>query len=232
MRLIYVDDSGNEECSLLSALIVPERLWGSHLKSWLGWRKTLLHQHGIPIEYEIHSQEWLSKNPVPIENSDDGSALPVTGHSKPSRRDRFIIFEKCLKTIGSFSDVQLLTIHAGHVDKVKLYGELLAWLEEVLQIERDYGLVILDGLDQGDHFRSHHRDLPINTRRIIEDPTLMKSEASQWIQMADVCVHAAFQSIKQSPARDKGFLIAYERHLARIIQADPADGERGIRGAP
>jgi hypothetical protein len=225
-----MDDSGDETCVLWSALVIPDHLWRSHLKSWIGWRKTLLRKYGVPVNYEIHSQEWLSRNPVPITGV-DGTEIDITTHSKESRRDRSFVFEKSLKIIGSFAGAKLLTCHAPNTEKAALYGECLSWIEEFLELENDMGLVILDGRDQGYHYRNHHRLLPLKTRRVLEDPTEMPSKGSHWIQMADICAHAAFQSIRQNPKRSRQGQIAYETHLQRIIHCHDGDGPRGIRGA-
>ncbi len=213
---------------MFSALIVPDHRWTSNLKSWREWRRTLNNQHKVPTDYELHSQEWLSSSPKPVDIENPG-VVEITTANKQARALRFKVFENSLRTIGSFVDVQLLTVHAVGTGKYELYRELLLWIEEYLEEEDDLGLVILDGLDQGSYYRECHRELDINSRRIIEDPTEMHSHGSHWIQMADACVHAAYQAVKKSPNRDERFHRAYGSHLERIILFDSGDAENGIR---
>lgn len=230
MYLIYVDDSGDEQRTLLSALCIPEHRWSSSLRSWLTFRKQLFRDHQIPAGYELHAQDWLSKTPAQL---DDGSGTPpaILAQARAARRERFQRYEAALKVIGSFADARLLTVYTTGTDKFGLYAELLAWIEELLRTESSYGAIVLDGLDQGGHYRRRHRDLPIKTRRILEDPMECPSHGSQLIQMADCCVHAAFRHVRRSSTDDPKLLAAYPNALTRIIEPG-SGGEAGIRGWP
>jgi len=194
--LIYVDDSGDEHRTVLSALAIPEHRWSSYLKGWLTWRRQLFRDHKVPAGYEIHAQRWLSKSPDPLPGGVD---VPILRHDRDARRERFRRYESALKVISTFADASLFTIYAPGTDKFALYGELLVWLDEWLRDEDAFGLIILDGLDQGLHYRARHRDLPIKTRRILEDPVECPSHGSQLIQMVDCCVHAAFRHVRGDP---------------------------------
>ena len=226
--MISVDDSGDEHRTLFSALAIPAVHWAKCLDTWLGWRKkTLLRSYGLSTSYELHGVQWLNKRPTrgepPLGDGlrhladEDGEVLldrlgnPVTvlSEHRYARRERARQFERALTIISGFPGAFLTTVHwDGSTVKSQLYGELLADLEKRLAIEQTEGLVFLDGLDPGPHFRRRHRELPGKNRRILEDPIRMGSDESQLIQMADFCVHAAFRHIRNSPAdgsRD-GFL--------------------------
>ena len=233
MFLVYVDDSGDEDRVLLSALAIPDRRWNGSLRAWLTWRKTLQHQHRLPVTYEIHSQEWLSASPEVCWDEAEAGLVAITTQGRDQRRLRFDVFEKCLKTIGSLADVQLLTLYRQGSNKFAAYDGLLAWIEDFLQEQDARATIILDGLDQGFHYRACHRALKLAKRRILEDPTERKSCDSQFVQMADVCVHAAFQSVAKNEGRDLKVWGWYQNYLQRVIVQDGSEVDsRGIRGLP
>jgi hypothetical protein len=85
---------------------------------------------------------------------------------------------------------------------------------------------VLDGLDPGHRFRARHRDLPIKTRRILEDPVQCPSHASQFIQMSDWCVHAAFRHLRATD--DRHVVALYPTTLSKLVIGGP-DTPNGIR---
>lgn len=224
MHLIYVDDSGDENRLLFSGLAIPEHRWSSYLKGWLTWRKQLFRDHGVPADYELHCQDWLSASPAPLA---DGSRPDVLRKDKNGRRARFQLFSGALRVIGTFEEASLFTVAtASTTDESKygLYASLLEWLETELLLESAFGLVVLDGGDPGHKFRRRHRELSIKTRRIIEDPQPCPSHESQLIQMADWCVHAAFRHLRASDAHDDLRTIAlYPLALEKLIVSGAED---------
>ena len=123
-----------------------------------------------------------------------GQPVTVLSEHRFARRERSRQFDKALTIISGFPGAFVTTVHwEGSDDKSHLYAQLLADVEDRLAIERAEGVVFLDGLEPGPHFRRRHRDLPIRTRRVLEDPIRMSSGESQLVQMADLCVHAAFR---------------------------------------
>lgn len=62
--LVYVDDSGSEDVGWLwTGLAIPFELWTEYLRRWLGFRRWLYAQHGIPARFELHAQAWLAVEP-------------------------------------------------------------------------------------------------------------------------------------------------------------------------
>jgi hypothetical protein len=74
---------------------------------------------------------------------------------------------------------------------------LLPWLNSWLTVEQSWGVVWYDGTDESliEQHRAVHRSLPAD-RRILEDVSHQSSHHSHFIQMADLCAHAAFKSIR------------------------------------
>lgn len=242
--LVYVDDSGNEQVGWLwSAIAHPVELWTDHLQRWLHFRSWLYHAHGVPANFELHAQVWLSADPA--RNTDDeqlarvtqpdGELVPILRQGKSRRRTRFEVFEKALKTIGSLPDAQLFTTSTPSSSgpaKFDLYDDLLCFLEAFLLAEQAHGTLIVDGLhDGGGHLRRAHRALLIKQRRVVEDASHRSSADSQLLQMVDIAAYAALQSIQLKPGLDPKFTGAYEKTLRRIIVRPDGDSEgRAIRG--
>lgn len=242
--IAYVDDSGNETLGWLwTGLAVPFDLWCEYLRRWLSFRHWLYRAHGVPANFELHAQVWLSVEParqtdaadLVLARGDDGALLEILKRGRSQRRARFEVFEKALKTIGTFTEARLFTVltdSSTGTAKLALYDELLCFVEEFLSVEEAHATMIVDGAhDSGGHLRSAHRALRLKDRRIVEDAGLRRSLDSQLLQAADICAHAAFQSAQDKASLDEKFRRQYEQALSRII-ARPFGVEDGrcIRG--
>ncbi|MGB7686191.1 MAG: DUF3800 domain-containing protein [Solirubrobacterales bacterium] len=143
------------------------------------------------------------------------------------------IFEKGLKTIGTFTEARVFTVFKpSRRGKIALYSDLLCFLEEFLAQENAHATVMVDGgHDSGGHLHNCHRALEIRSRRVVEDAGMRRSHESQLLQMADWCAHAAFQSIQEREDLDVRFRRQYETALDRLI-VRPFDQPEGrcIRG--
>lgn len=241
--VVYVDDSGNEKVgSLWTGLAIPVDLWTEYLRRWLGFRRALYNKHSIPASFELHAQAWLAIEPEKhiegeaqreLAKGDDGQVVQLLRRDKAQRRARSQMFEKGLKTIGTFTDARIFTVFKpGRKGKVELYSELLCFLEEFLGQESAHATVMVDGgHDSGGHLHKCHRALKIRSRRIVEDAGMRRSHESQLLQMADWCAHAAFQSVQERPDLDERFRRQYETKLDRLIVRPFGEGEgRCIRG--
>jgi uncharacterized protein DUF3800 len=240
--VVYIDDSGNQDIGVLwTALAIPLDLWSEYLGRWQGFRKFLAHKHGIPSGFELHGHAWLSQRPakelerdqVVLITRDDGRDLPLLARTASARRERFEIFEKGLKTIGTFTEARILTtFKAGRKGKIDLYADLLRFLEDFLAREKAFAVVLVDGgHDSGGHLLRCHRALDLKTRRIVEDAGLRRSHESHLLQMVDWCAYSAFQAIQDRDNRHPAFKASYERELSRLIVRpfEMKDG-RCIRG--
>ncbi len=243
--IAYVDDSGNENIGWMwTALALPFDLWSEYLRRWLAFRHWLYRQHGVPANFELHSQVWLAVEPakhtsatgqLALVQDDDGGLIDILGRGRTRRRARFEVFEKGLKTIGTFTDARLFTVGSPSTSgaaKLALYDDLLCFVEDFLSSEGSHATFIVDGAhDSGGHLRSAHRALLIKHRRIVEDAGLRRSSDSQLLQAADCCAHAAFQSVQNKASLDEKFRRQYETTMSRLI-ARPFGVEDGrcIRG--
>jgi hypothetical protein len=80
-----------------------------------------------------------------------------------------------------------------------LYGALIAQFESELAVTDSLGLVVMDGDGSDTSYRSTHRRLKLDDRRIIEDAIHVDSRASQLVQMADLVAWSAMATIDRHP---------------------------------
>lgn len=189
--LFYVDDSANEQHDVLAAVCVPVSLWTQRLRSWLDFRKRLAFEHGLPVAYELHASKFVA-----------GRGHPHEDTRRPINWDRGLrraIYEEALDVVLEM-ELPVLSVHrTGSQRRMVLYRLLLAQLTNWLEERGANGIVIMDGEDLS--YRAIHRELPLVSRRILEDPWLQGSHDSQFIQVADLVAHAALQSVARTPQR-------------------------------
>lgn len=163
---------------------------------------------------------------------EDGELPPIFATNRNARRKRSEWFEKALKTIGTFTEASVITVHTSDPSaKSAAYRRLLVLLQELLEAERGRAVVWVDGTDDGGgHILSAHRDLEIQKRLIVEDAVRRASAESQLLQMADACVHAAFQSLARKKEYDPRFWAAYVTSLESLIHRPSAWTKAGAFG--
>ncbi len=190
--LFYVDDSTNDQHDLLAAVAVPVGEWSVNLGGWLDHRKMLAEQHGLPSGYEFHASKFLGVRGNPHEDVHQ----PINW-DKALRRT---IYEQCLDAIVALPSVEVLAVHQrGRQQRLVLYRSLLDHLSVWLEERDALGIVVMDGEDVS--YRGVHRQLRLADRRIIEDAWLQGARESQFVQAADLVVHAALQHVTRADNR-------------------------------
>lgn len=245
--MIYVDDSGDSQRDLLSAVCIPVGDWAEVLKAWKAFRRWLHKKHELPPTVELHGEELLARGIMHSIDHATGEIckvperidLPGGGSVRRSRA-----FNRALKTLGSFESMRVLTCFAPVANgSGNLYEDvLLPWLNDWLAFDRSWGIVCYDGTDASliEMHRASHRNLPYE-RRVIEDAGHQASHHSHFIQMADLCVHAAFKTIRADDGDEtrKEVCEAYDFLRDCVVPGSkdtsgfPDHWEpRGIRGYP
>jgi hypothetical protein len=199
--LIYVDDSGDEDHDLLSALCIPSHSWSTYLRRWKKVRRRIENRMGLPAAAEFHSSEFLRRRDIEGTHPETGAPYSVPFEVKRGEKvyTRPVEFEAALKTISSMDKALVFTCYRpGPNGSGDLYRHLLSWLDAYLSECNAHGIVWFDGTGIGltAERKALHRELILESRRILEDAVPTSSEDSHLVQMADAIAHAALQSLR------------------------------------
>lgn len=186
--MVYIDDSGDSNQDLLTALAIPVEIWADHLKHWKDFRTRLARRSSdpIPASVELHGVELGT-------NSKTGDG-PIFDLEPGSRRK---ITEKAFQVLRNSPQLRVLSVYAPQASgSAGLYESLLEFVNEFCAWLDSYAIIWYDGTDPGlaRRRRAVHRQLPY-TRRILEDPTGYSSEESHLLQMVDLLAYSAHQAI-------------------------------------
>lgn len=210
MYLIYVDDSGDRHRSLYSALIVHHQDWSEVLSLWLSARLGLFDLHEIPVRSELHAVKYLKGRGEVSINPNRNSLMQRTRNSPTGVcADIGNALAGCIAASG----VELLTVWSEGNQKEPVYSALVDHLERYLEAKDCHGILMVDGDGSDGSYLRRHRELPIQTRRLVEDPWHQPAHTNQWIQMVDLVAYLAFQSIK---AENKALDMIYDSWLATV----------------
>lgn len=194
--LLYTDDSGEAGVTFFSGLLIPIDQWTESLRRWLEFRRWMHKKHQVPASFELHAYAWTPAKDVPVPNDADA---PVNT-TKGIRRE---IPEKGLKTISALPGLAVVTVQHPSPVKADAYKDLLEGVSDELEKRGAWALMVVDGdpKNPDPHVRDAHRQLKLKHRRVIEDGWLQDASVSQFIQMADLVAHSAFQAHHKLPAR-------------------------------
>lgn len=193
--MMYADDSGDEESSFFSAVLVPVDQWTRTLAKWLSYRAALYREHDVAASFELHAVSWVTGKDQPVK------ARPALINNSLGLRREWS--RKALLCLQGMAGVRVLTCRVETAVKAEAYRAFVDRLDRVLFEEDSWGILVVDGkpTDPDPGVKRAHRGLPVRSRRIIEDGWVQDS-SSQLIQLADLVVHCAFQGHKRNPSRE------------------------------
>ncbi len=216
MHLFYIDDSGDEELFVFSALALPVDQWRRAYMQIQNWRRSLRKTYGIYVNEELHAWKFLS------------------GRGRPSDRivtknERAAIFRDGILLIAGLPGVKLFNAVFPRKDDERAFERLLNRINRTLQAWGSYGILICDeGKEKaytmlarkmsrynpipnkhgtGSDARLIYRNIPI--KRIVEDPFFKNSAQSYFIQLVDFVAFALLRRERPIPSKSK-----YNVHLA------------------
>lgn len=200
--MFYMDDSGVHstgwvvfswiECTLCD--------WRRGLRAWLDLRKALYAQYSIPPAYHLHARKFIP-----------GRGHPSTDQEwnrQKAKRGEVVV--QALAAIADSEHLKVGTVyrrtrkkhHAYATEKAEVYKALVNHLEDRLAKADELGLVFMDGDGTNPMYRAAHRELKLDSRRVIEDPLFHRSRISQWIQMADLAAYTAYQGLQRHEGKE------------------------------
>lgn len=192
--LAYVDDSGDEVTAVYAALLVPVEKWSVTLRTWLTYRANLYATYAIPADFELHAKDLVQpgKNrPAPT--------VPFGVNTELRLRKRVV--ETALATLGSMENLRIIAKVMPHAKPEQCYISLVKQIDRMMLEEDGHAVMVVDGDGSERYQTAAHRDLKLDTRRVIEDPWFQGSHHSQLVQMADLASYAVFQAHKLRESR-------------------------------
>lgn len=199
--LIYIDDSGDESCSILSALVVPVYSWRTCFNEIRQWRKKLNITYGISLRKELHAYKFVSGRGRP-------TSRVLTKHHRAN------IFVDALKLCAGFKDkdVCLFNVFCGQGQHVRCCELLVNRMQMFLSSFHGCGIMFFDeGYEREytsllrkmrvfnpipSHFGGSYNAPAIN---VLEDPVFRDSTQSPFIQLVDFCAYALLRHEKPIP---------------------------------
>lgn len=184
--LVYVDDSGDENQDLLTAVAIPVESWTSLLENWKKYRRWVAKRHGVPTATELHALD-LGTN-----SKGERGDLPQL---KPGQRNH--IAKAGFQTLAAGEWIRVMTVFAPVPEgSGKLYSVMVEFLEEFCAFHDSHAIVYYDGTAESLQrvTTTVHRNLDYS-RRVLEDPRGYSSSESHLIQIADFAAYAAHQGV-------------------------------------
>lgn len=212
MYLCYLDDSGDSKHGVtITALVIEDRNWAATLDAWLEGRRAVHRDFGVLKHSEIHAHDLYKGRGRFCESEEDNKRF---GRSQREAVGRILLSKLAAAEFAA------ITFATSNVSKPNAYAQAIARLEDWANEQDTHLLVFYDGqqgLAGGDEevtaersrelweravraatpYRNAHRSLPIQTRRILEDPVMQDSRYSQLIQAADLIAYGAYHRHKQ-----------------------------------
>lgn len=222
-RLIYVDDSGNPNTGLavFGWIEFSPDHWSEILSQWLDTRKRLWREFGINVTAELHTTRYangrgrISKH-VPERHIHQGRT-----HWKDLGRE---VAVECLETLRSTEGLRIGSVYRqGEPNiigstKQRTYTAFVDRLEAELAETDSLAMIFIDGDGSDSTYRTTHRGLKLNQRRVVEDALHIDSRNSQLVQMADLVAWCANSAIDRHPKNE----FAWNWYADFLSERDPS----------
>ena len=221
-RLIYVDDSGHPQTGLVVygwIEFVPDR-WTSVLRTWLDMRKRLWRESGIPVTQELHTTDYVNGRGRISSRFPDRHGHNGIEHWKDFGRE---IATECLETLRSAEGLTVGAVFRQGDPKAlartrhDTYSAFIDRFESELGIANAIGMVFMDGDGSDPTYRTAHRALKLDQRRVIEDAIYLDSKHTQLEQMADLVAWSAYASLDHHAGNE----FAWDWYNRFLAERDP-----------
>jgi hypothetical protein len=209
MHLVYIDDSGDEQLTVFSALVIPADEWRSAFQQLQNLRRRLKQSYGIYVRKELHAWKF------------------VTGKGRIADRvvfksQRAGIFKDTLRVVAALPGIQIFNAVFPRRNGEMAFERLLNRINRTMQAWGSQALLICDEGKEAIYTRmvrrmSVYNPIPsqygqwedgnswrnIPLERILEDPFFKDSSRSYFIQAADFVAYALLRQEHQLPSRNK-----------------------------
>jgi hypothetical protein len=238
MHIIYIDDSGDNQISIYSALAIPVEHWKTAFSQTLQYRSKLKKVHGIYVYKELHAWEFVSGR---------GS---IANHVIP-KQVRVNVFNETLDFMLTIPGIRLFNVAFPKSQQLQGFERLINRINRTLEKWNSQAILVCD---QGNELaltrlirrmtvynpipssfgtwqdsRKSWKNIPID--RIIEDPFFKDSSQSRFIQMCDFAAYSLLRRENQLPSKNKyGLHQSFSRLLPICVhEVAPRDPDGIIR---
>lgn len=210
MRIVYIDDSGDLETSVYSAICVRDDLWRDCFGMLKDHRRYLKARFGFFMKKELHATDLVA-------GRGRISNRVVTKH------ERAIIFRESVERVTQLPDVKILNAISPRNRKATLFEYLINRINRTLQEWGERGILIIDQGQEVEHTRllrkmavfnpipsqfdvwldtgAMSKNIPVE--RIIEDPVFKDSTSSYFLQCADLVAFSLLRKEHQLASRNR-----------------------------
>ncbi len=191
MHLIYIDDSGDEELSIFSALTIRADKWNSCLEEIKNFRRDIQTSDGIFVYTEFHAWKFVS-----------GRGKIADGVVPKGRRCQ--IFKQTLQMVAMLPEARLFNVVFPAKASGDAYETLLGGINRTLQAWDSHAILICDEGKDAIYTKIVRRMQTLKNGtidRILEDPFFKQSDQSYFIQLSDFCAYALLR--RERPIESK-----------------------------
>lgn len=237
MHLFYVDDSGDEQVAIFSALAIPVDQWHDTFDYVRDFRRELKKQYGIYVYKELHAWKFVS-----------GRGRPSPNIITKSQRVR--IFNNALDLVSNLPGVRLFNAAFPSTQQDDAFEWMLNRINRALISWDSHGLIISDEGKEPVYTRlvrkmyvynpipskfgtwengKKWKNIPLD--RLVEDPFFKDSSQSYFVQLVDFCAYALLRKENPIPSKTKYGLNESFSRLRDILvtEANSSDPEGIIR---
>ena len=193
MHLVYIDDSGDEELCVFSALTIRADKWNPCLTAIKKFRHDIQTSDGISVYAEFHAWKFVS-----------GRGKIADGIVSKGRRCQ--IFKKTLQMVTTLPEARLFNTVFPKKASGHTYEALLRGINRTLQRWDSHAILICDEGKESIYTRLVRRmQTSKNSEidRIIEDPFFKQSDQSYFIQLSDFCAYALLRQERPIASKTK-----------------------------
>ena len=193
MHLIYIDDSGDEELSVFSALTIRAEKWNPCLNEIKNFRHDIQTSDGISVYTEFHAWKFVS-----------GRGKIADGVVPKGRRCQ--IFKQTLQMVATLPETRLFNTVFPTKASEPAYEALLEGINRTLQRWDSHAILICDEGKDSIYTRLVRRMQTSKNGaidRILEDPFFKQSDQSYFIQLSDFCAYALLRQERPIASKTK-----------------------------
>lgn len=206
MYFIYIDDSGDENTSIFTALVIPVENWRKTFWQIRYMRRELFKKYGIFINKELHATEFLAGK---------------GGYTRRrfSKKRLAQIYMRVIQEIATLPEAMMFNVVLHKKDDVRAFDRLYDGIDEMMREQKNYALLFMDEGNnrtftqiirkkrKANHEKHMREKSNIESQEpeggIIEDPIFKNSRSSYFIQLADFAAYALLRKERPIPSKTK-----------------------------